>query len=136
MDAAASVINIIQLTGTFLEYLRAAKQAHSDRRKLLLEANSLLALLTSLRDFLDLEDRNAFLDWRQAIRHLEAPDGPFAQYQSELENLLAKVCPASKLREVTQNIIWKLTKEDVNDMLLRLERLKSLVSIALEMDST
>lgn len=136
MDGVASIINIIQITGTFVEYLRAARQASSDRRKLLLEANSLIALLTSLNDFLDIERKDAFVEWREAVQHLERPDGPLAQYRDELASLLERVCPSSRLKKVTQTVLWKLNKEDVNEMLLRLERLKSLISIAVEMDST
>lgn len=41
MDATASIAGILQITITLVDYLKAATQASSDRRKLLLEANSL-----------------------------------------------------------------------------------------------
>lgn len=134
MDAVASIINIIQLTGTLAEYLRAATQAPSDRRKLLLEANSLVALLKSLKDFVTVEDEDAHRQWRQAVRQLEAREGPFAQYQAALGSLLRKVFPQNRMKKAVQTVMWKLTKEDVNDLLLRIDRMKTLISIALEMD--
>lgn len=130
----ASIINIIQLTGTLVEYLRAATQAPSDRRKLLLEANSLVALLTSLKDFTTLEDEHAHRPWRQAVRELGAPDGPFVQYQAALESLLRKICPQHRIKKAVQTVLWKMTKDDVSELLLRIDRMKSLMLIALEMD--
>lgn len=134
MDVAASVVNIIQITGTLIEFLRAARQANSDRRKLLVEAHSLLALLTSLKDFVEVEDEDDFLDWRHAVRQLEVPDGPFAQYNIEMLGLLEKLCPQGRFEKATKTMLWKVAKEDVNEILLRIERLKSLTLVALEMD--
>lgn len=136
MEATASIINIIQITGTLVEYLRAATQAPSDRRKLLLEANSLLALLTSLKDFLAIEDGRENAPWRKSVHQLEAPEGPFAQYQLELERLLNKISPRHRLQKMAQTMLWKLTKDDINEILVRIERMKILISIALEMDHT
>lgn len=136
MDAAASIINITALTGVLIEYLRAAKQAPSDRRKLLLEANSLVALLISLKDYITIEDQEAHLKWRRAVLELDMPDGPFAQYRKAVQSLLKKISPQSRLEKATQTALWKIKKEDVNETLLRIERMKSLISIALEMDHT
>lgn len=134
MDAVASIINIIQLMGTLTQYLRAATHAPADRRKLLLEANTLVALLKSLKDFVTVEDEDGHLQWRQAVRQLETPDGPFAQYQAALESLLKKISPQHRLKKAIQTVLWKMTEDDINELLLRMERMKSLVSIALEMD--
>lgn len=134
MDATASILNIIQITGVLIDYLRAATQAPSDRRKLLLEANSLYALLTSLKDFLVIEDRDAYSDWRHAVSQLTIPNGPLEQYRTEVAGLLEKIDPRSKLKKATQTILWKMTKDDVKDMLMRTERMKSVILIALEMD--
>jgi len=136
MDATASIIAVIQVTGTLVTLLRSASQAPSDRRKLLLEANTLLALLTSLQDFVALDDAKHHPDWRRSVSQLETPNGPFDQYRTSLEDLRRKISPQHKLQKTVQTLLWKFTKEDVTDLLSRIERMKSLVVIALEMDHT
>lgn len=111
MDATASIINIIQLTGTLVDFLRAAKNAAADRRTLLLEANTLVALLTSLRDFVTVEDKDDFLKWRRAVRELDTEDGPFAQYRIGLTRLLKKLCPEGRLEKAAQTMLWKISKK-------------------------
>lgn len=136
MDATASIAGILQITITLVDYLKAATQASSDRRKLLLEANSLVALLKSLQEFLSIEDPDDFPDWRRAVCQLETSQGPFEQYRDGLESVLRKALPQGRFERAAQTVAWRWTKGDVNETLQRIDRMKMLISIALEMDHT
>jgi hypothetical protein len=59
--------------------------------------------------------------------------GPLDQYNKALEILLPKITGHS-LRKVGQVLTWKFSKEEVIALLSQIERIKSLVQIALEMD--
>jgi hypothetical protein len=53
-----------------------------------------------------------------------------------LEQLLAvaKVTGAGGIKKIGNALLWKFSKEEVTNILSRIERLKTLVQIALEMD--
>ena len=61
-------------------------------------------------------------------------DGPLDRYKSALEKLVGKIMPGHGLRKIGQALVWKFTKEDVSDLLSQIERVKSLVDIALGLD--
>jgi hypothetical protein len=71
--------------------------------------------------------------WYDEVEAL-ANGGPLDQYRQALQNLLEKVNPSSKMRKVATIFLWTFVKDEVARILVRVERLKSLVSIALEMD--
>lgn len=82
------------------------------------------------------EDQDGFAGWRRAVRQLEVQGGPFALYRDDLERLLNKVYPRQRLERVPQTVLWKLNKEDFHDLLFRIERMKAIIAIALDMDHT
>ena len=70
------------------------------------------------------------------IFSLAAANGPIDQYRSALEQLQSKLISTatSGLKKIGSALIWKFSKEEMNNILARIERLKSLTQIALEMD--
>jgi hypothetical protein len=61
-------------------------------------------------------------------------DGPLDQYKHALEKLPLKVQSGKGLAKIGNALVWKFSKEEVASVVSRIERLKSLVQIALEMD--
>jgi hypothetical protein len=61
-------------------------------------------------------------------------NGPLDQYKDTLEQLQRKVIGGSGIKEIGRTLVWKFSKEEVTGLLSRMESLKSLIQIALEMD--
>lgn len=132
VSLTASIIAILQLTSTVVGYLNEVKDAPKDRARCATEASNLFNLLNNLRYRLEEADTNQA--WYTAIRALAVRDGPLDQYKLALEQLQPKVSSSSGIAKVGNVLLWKFSKQEVNLILSRMERLKTLIQIALEMD--
>jgi hypothetical protein len=132
LSISASVIAVLQLTGEVIKYLHDVKDAPKECRQCTIEASNLYNLLTNLR--YRLEDATGDDPWYTALKALNVEDGPFDQYRQALEQLLSRVTIQDGLQKIRKRLLWKFSKAEVASILARIERLKSLVSIALEMD--
>jgi hypothetical protein len=132
MDAAASIIAVLQLTGTVIGYLNDVKNATKECQQCTIEASNLQSLLVNLR--YRLEQGHTGDPWSTAIRALNVENGALDQYKLALEQLLSKVEIQDGVQEVKKRLLWKFRKGEVESIVERMERLKSLVSIALEDD--
>jgi hypothetical protein len=132
LSITASIVGVLRLTSTLIEYTSSVKDASKDRAQCANEALILYNLLFRLRS--RLEEANSNERWYAAVRALAVKDGPFDQYKHALELLLPKVASASGIKNIGNALLWKFSKEEVANILLRIERLKTLVQIALEMD--
>lgn len=128
----ASIIAILQLTSSVVGYLSDVKDAPKDRARCATEASNLFNLLTDLR--YRLEGADTSQAWFTALWALASKGGPFDQYKSALEQLTPKVSLGSGIMKIGNALVWTFSKQEVNVILSRIERLKTLVQIALEMD--
>ncbi len=132
ISLTASIIAIVQLTGTVVNYLNDVKDAPKDRNRCAIEASNLFNLLNNLKYRLEEAGENG--SWYTTVRALAVAGGPFDQYKSALEQLEPKVGSGSGIMKVGSMLAWKFSKQEINAILLRMERLKTLVQIALELD--
>lgn len=132
LSITASVIAIMQLTGTVLGYLSDVKNAPKECQQCAIEASSLLHLLTTLR--YRLEQAQTGDPWFTVIRALNVENGPLDQYKQALEQLWSRIDVGNGAQNIKRRLVWKFSKAEVATILVRMERLKSLVSIALEND--
>ena len=134
LSIAASIIAIIQLSGKILGYLNDVKDSSAEHAKCMLEISNLQSLLIRLR--FCLEDGDPDESWYMVVRELNEKDGPLDQFKQALEQLEARTSPGTgtRLQKTTSALVWKFQKGEVASILARIERLKSLVQIALEMD--
>ncbi|KAF2121350.1 ankyrin repeat domain-containing protein [Lophiotrema nucula] len=132
LSATASVIAILQLSSKVLGYLNAVKDASKDHEKCTREAANLYSLLTALR--FHLEEKNSRDPWYTAVRALAVENGPLDQFKQALEQLQTKLTGTGRLGAAGNVLIWKFKKEEIASILGRMERLKTLVEIALQMD--
>jgi len=132
LSVTASVVAILQLSNKVLGYLNDIKDAPNNRAKCAVEASSLNSLLVSLR--FRLEEGSSNESWYTAVRALGVENGPLDQFKQALEELQAKMTGGGRLKKVGDVLVWKFSKEEVTSILARMERLKTLVEIALEMD--
>ncbi len=132
LSMAASIIAAVQMTGTVLGYLNDVKDASKDRDKLCIEASSVYGLLTSLAYRIKAAKPDE--PWFTAVRMLGTENGPLDQFKQTLQSIASKLGPTAGFEKVRKSLIWKFEKKEVNACLIQIERLKSLVSLALAND--
>jgi len=132
LSVTASVIAILQLTGKVITYLNDVKDAPKECQQCTIEASNLQNLLINLR--YRLEQGQTGDPWFTTVRTLNVENGPLDLYKQALEQLQSIVDVGDSAQKIKRRLVWKLSKADVASILARMERLKSLVNIALEMD--
>lgn len=132
LGIAASTISLIELLSNTYEFLRAIKDGLTERKELLFEISWLHGMLHTLRNFIDIEKDN--IEWLTSLAELYKADGPMQQLQYVLEQLRLKVHPSKTLASATRTVFWKNERERVKDSLAKIERLKSLIQMALNLD--
>ncbi len=136
MDAAsvaASIIAVLQLTAAVTDYLNDVNDAPKDCERFAIEAANLYNLLVQLKFRLDEGRCNEA--WYTAVRSLGVENGPFDQYKHALEKLRVKISGGSGgIKKIGMALTWIFSKEEIISIISRIERLKSLIQVALEMD--
>jgi len=125
VSAAASIWSLLEATGAFVKYLQGIKHASKQKNELEKELSLLYSLLCTLNSLkyhsTDPES------WNSAISTLGFTHGPLAQYASTLAELRKKI--SSKL-----SITWPFQKDDVKEMMEKMERLKAAIGLVLNID--
>lgn len=133
LGIASSIIAISGLTVKSLSYVKFVHDAGKDIQDYNREAPHFAGLLTSLAAHVAQSGGQNGEAWFESVQTLYR--GPIRQYETALERFKEKVAPGNGLREkVVQRIAWKFVKDDVKEVLERMERLKSLIIIALQED--
>jgi hypothetical protein len=132
LSDVASIIAVLQLTGAVIGYLNDVKDAPKECQQCTIEASNIQNLLINLR--YRPEQGQASDLWFTAVRALNIENGPLDQYKQALEQLRSRVEIQDGVQKVKRRLLWKFSKEEVASILARMERLNSLVNIALEMD--
>ena len=131
LSFTASLIAVIEISGKVVLYLDNVKNASKERAICAMEISNLYSLLVSLK--YHLED-SANREWNAAVRSLAIENGPLDQFKQGLEMLQSSLTDGGRLKRIQDAFLWKFKKEEVNDLLGRIERLKTLVEIALQKD--
>jgi len=132
LSVAASIIAVLQLTGTVIGYLNDVKDAPKECQQCAIEASNLQSLLINL--LYQLNQGQSGDCWYTAVRALNVENGPLDQYKQALEQLRSMVEIQDGIQKVKRRLLWKFSKEEVASILARMERLKTHVSFALQMD--
>ena len=133
LSATASIIAVLQLSAEVLTYLNNVKNASKDHAQCTIEATNLHNLLTNLR--FRLEEGGASQSWYTTVRTLAVENGPLDQFKQALETLQTKMTDGGRLKQAGRALMWKFQKKEIASILARMERLKTLTEIALQMDS-
>lgn len=133
LGVVSSIIAIADLSYKLLHYFKAVHDSGKEIQEYNREAPHFAELLTSLAAHVAQSSGQNGDSWFESVRTLQR--GPMQQYQTALEEFKEKVEPGTGLREkLTQRIAWKFVKDDVKEILERMQRLKSLIIIALQED--
>lgn len=132
LSVTASIIAILQLSAKVLGYLNDVKDASKDRMQCAVETSNLYNLLFNLR--VHLEEGSPDEPWYTAVRALDVENGPLDQFKQALEILQTKMTDGGRLKKARKALLWTFKKEEIASILSRMERLKTLIKIALQMD--
>ncbi|KAK0184895.1 hypothetical protein F5146DRAFT_1006310 [Armillaria mellea] len=131
LEFASSIISLIDISNTIVGYLKDVKDAPKERDEL----NRELSNLTIYLDTVHRLTQTAAADdpWLETVQRLS---GPFAQLDELLKSVKTKLEPApdGPLGKMKQRLLWKFSKESVEDSLKKIERIKSLVLVAVQHD--
>ncbi|KAI9665887.1 MAG: hypothetical protein M1821_003822 [Bathelium mastoideum] len=132
LSVAASVISVLQLSSGLIKYLKDVTNAPKDCQQCASEASNLCSLLIDL--LYHLKQKKADDTWYTTIQALDVENGPLDQYKRSLVLLQSKVGNCDGMHQLKRRLLWRFNKEDIANILVRMERLKTLVNIAMEMD--
>jgi hypothetical protein len=132
LSVAASIIAVLQLTGAVIGYLNDVKDAPKECQQYAIEASNLQSLLINL--LYQLNQGQTGDRWYTAVRALNVENGPLDQYKQALEQLRLRMEIQDSIQKVKRRLLWKFSKEEITSILARMERLKTHVSFALQMD--
>lgn len=134
LSVTASIIAIVQLTGVIIGFLQDLKGTSKDRTQCATEISNVSNLLVKIMCRLNEGSSNE--GWYMEVQDLAAANGPIEQYRSALEQLKSKFTSTdSSGSKISSALSWKFSKEEVANILTRIERLKSLTQIAIQMDN-
>jgi hypothetical protein len=132
LSITASIIAVLQLSGSVVNMFATAYQASEDRNRIMTEITSVIGILFHLKDLAERAPHGGH--WPQVMKSLAVPQGPIAQFQSTLEELASRLQPQVGRRMLGKYIKWPFQKEQVKDILAILERQKSTFLVALAFD--
>ena len=127
LSIIGGIAAIAQISTTVVSLIKLAKDASSDRQKLLAEINATTALCQTLNDYVEI---NGIESWAETFKTLNQTDnGPLSQFKQCLEYL------HKKLNKKGATLKWPFNKQSVQDILATIERQKSLINVALTNDN-
>ena len=139
LSVTGTLIAVLQITSTVIsicyDYRQGAKHASREIIQISDELSSLkdvLDVLLRLAEKSELDDFSSLSTFGLLVKS----GGPLSICQAELERLKAKLEPENGWRAVRKSLEWPLKEGEVKRALLNLERLKSMVQLALSADQT
>ncbi|KAF1993263.1 hypothetical protein P154DRAFT_549673 [Amniculicola lignicola CBS 123094] len=129
---SGSIIAVLSLSAKVLKYLNCVKDAPKDRAQCAIVASNLSNLLWNLR--YRLEEGDPAKPWYIAIRALAIENGPLDQFKEALETLQTRMTDGGRLKKAQEALVWRFKKDEIREILERMEHLKKLIEIALQMN--
>ncbi len=132
LSVSASIVAVLQMTGTVIQYLNSVKGAPKDRQRLLLELSSTSGMLYVLQD--QAEESKEGDPRSSTLRLLSLPDGPLAQFKASLEALTSKLAPVDGWKKLGKAFMWPFDKDEIYEIMNAIERQKTLFNLARQND--
>lgn len=131
---ATCIIQLIDATTKAIKYANDIKDAPRERADFARHASSLLSLVIDLRYQVD-EAKSCSDPWFASLRGLDAEAGPLAQLTDQMGRLATKLKPhEGSLKAISRTLVWTLDKKEIEGVLGQIERVKSLITLALQND--
>ncbi|KAL8888658.1 MAG: hypothetical protein Q9192_006142, partial [Flavoplaca navasiana] len=128
----AAVVQLVDVTKKTISYIESVKDASQDRLKVGREASGLLPLLYDLKSEVSVNENE---EWSRCVRSLAMEHGPIDQLREALEQLAEKLKPRTGLKGTLRAFVWTLDKAYTQEILGKIERVKTRVILALQGDT-
>ncbi|KAJ7582111.1 hypothetical protein C8J56DRAFT_832326 [Mycena floridula] len=137
MDVAASIIALMQGAQALFNYVVDVREGFHARAELLESLGPLPSLLNTLVVKVQPPCQNTELV--STANLLCSPEGPFTQLQALMDRLHTKLgrssaSSTSRTQKVLQALKWSIDKGEVAELMQKIERVKSLITLALQND--
>jgi len=132
LSISASIVALLQLTRTVIQYLNIVKDVFKDRQRILLELCTVNGTLYILEEQASQAQQSDA--WSSTLLSLNQSNGPIEQYQTALKRLESKLAPAKDWRKVGKAIVWPFQKEEIKEILSVIERQKTFFNLAQQND--
>jgi hypothetical protein len=132
LSTTASIIAIIQLSSTVVEYINGARGATKERKGLRDGVRACEFVLQQLKD--DADDTEEGKAWSETVRALEGTDAPLGRLWVALNVIKAKLEPKIGLEKVLTSLKWPFSEKEVEKIISAIEREKILLQLALTND--
>jgi hypothetical protein len=129
---SASIVQLIQATAQAYEYVKDIKNAPEEWTDLGLRAANLVPLLTDLRERVQNADPND--PWIKGLLELGGPTGHLEQFKTTMDKIHRMLEPAAGWKRTGKRLTWKMEKNDIKDLFVKIEGFKSTLLIALSKD--
>jgi hypothetical protein len=114
LGIAASVIALLQLTATVIQYVKAVNDGSSDRTRLRDELRTTTCVLEMLRDRVEDSQSSGEETLKpQLLAALSATDGPLTLLKTLLQDIITKMVPQKHLGRLAQPFTWPFTKKEI-----------------------
>ncbi|KAL8766350.1 MAG: hypothetical protein Q9209_006877 [Squamulea sp. 1 TL-2023] len=133
ISLVASLGGIIHLSIQATQCLKDFKHGSEDRTKLRDEIRAIKCSLEMLQD--RVEDADSDGNHLASIKMLSVKGGPLDQLDDALKQLIKKLAPVDRLRQMSRALLWPLTKQDAADLIAIIERQKTAFSLAINNDN-
>lgn len=146
LSVAASIVTILGLAFTVVEYINDIKDARQERIRLRDEITSASGPLYMLRDRIEQEQMRMSADpdgpsksWMSSFMALASPGGPLEQFERALRELERHLAPFEGMEKQRRNfrksLTWPFQRRNVERYISVIERKKSLFQLALQSDN-
>jgi hypothetical protein len=132
LSISASIIALLELTGTVINYISDTKGVTDEWKRIVDETRNVHYLLFLLRDRAECPEQDS---WTETMKSLNMSNGPLEQFKVALGRLASTTKPQGTAKKIGKALMWSFKKEEVKDILSTIERLKSLFMLALENDN-
>lgn len=129
----AAVVQLIDVTSKVIAYVNNIKDAPKDRANLSREAASLLTLLIDLRSRAE-EATTSASPWFSGLQSLGGEGGLLVDLHNALEKIADKLVPTTGVKNLKRALCWTFEKKEIDAILSKIERLKTLIGLALQKD--
>jgi hypothetical protein len=133
LGTTASIIAIIQLSSVVVEYLSDAAGAKTEQMRLCEEILECEFILKRLKIKVDNNDEGS--SWSKTINALnKGPSAPLGQLLVALSIVKVKIRPKEGIKKALAPWKWHFDKVQVEEAIATIERIKSLLNLALTND--
>ncbi|KAI0482243.1 hypothetical protein GGR56DRAFT_177205 [Xylariaceae sp. FL0804] len=133
LSFSASLIAVIELSCTVVQYISTASGATKERRRLRSEIQACNHFLQEIRDSAD--DADEPHTWSDTVKALEAPGAPLYRLSVTLRTIESRFKPKTGLKKAIGSLRWPLEEKEVNMLINSIECEKSVLQLSLANDS-